>query len=185
MIEVIIKRIPFSLKIWSTIPPCFQSRAKPSRFCVTACVHLELLSPIWKAGFVPWEWPWLRNSPHQAFPNAAWFCPIPPRVPNYTACSVWPFLFFECWLEGWVGFECVPLWYWGLHWEKGNLPPGWAFVYKWAFHRFSSNSVSSWSLKWLKVFAGARAEKLVFHFSIGCHFHIYLTPRPQRQRQPN
>lgn len=105
MIGVIIKRFPFSLKIWSKIPPCFRSRAKPSRFCVTAWVHLELLSPIWKAGFVPWEWPRLRNSPHQAFHNAAWFCPIPPRVPNYTACSAWPFLFFFwmlAWRMGWV-----------------------------------------------------------------------------------
>lgn len=103
--------------------------------------------------------------------NAAWFCSTPSRVPNYTAFSVWPFLSLKAGVKGWVGFECVLFWYPGLHWEKCNLPPSWALFTNGLSTRFPSNSVSSWSLKWLKVFAGARAEKLflLFYWWLAAH----------------
>lgn len=103
-------------------------------------------------------------------------------VPFLTGCPmtfhfVWPFASLEGWVMVWM---CVlPVWQSSIRWNAVELWGALLFINR-LFTVLPSNWVSSWSLKWLKMFAGARVEEDFFH-----SFLLEVIKSPYTSFQPH
>jgi hypothetical protein len=78
----------------------------------------------------------LGTSPHWGFTRLPGFVPLLPGCPiTFHPLYGLSFLWTLTWRLNW-GSQCVLFWYWSPSLGKCSLNPGWAFVYKQAFHSF-------------------------------------------------